>query len=61
MPRKSGRPPLDPDDRSVQIALKVPSKQYDALWHEAQRARMTMPELIRHKLRRMPPLDEKKS
>jgi hypothetical protein len=57
--RPSGHPPLDADDPSAQISVKLPSKQLADVCQAAQRERMTMPEWIRHTLRTS--LDEKKS
>ena len=51
MARKTGRPPLDRNHPSVPICIKVPAHHYDQLWHAARRARTTVPELIRRKLR----------
>ena len=48
---KAGRPRLDPDDRSVTINFRIPSKRFDALCREALRLQVTLPELIRHKIR----------
>ena len=50
--RRQGRPPLDDNDPSVAISLRVPSKQYDALYERASRERVTVPELIRRALAR---------
>jgi len=50
MKRRPGQRPLDPTDPSVQICVSVPSKRYDELYQTAARARMTVPELIRHSL-----------
>jgi hypothetical protein len=48
--RKSGRPPLDPTDSSVQCSLRLPAKHYDAIYRAASRDRVTVPEFIRHTL-----------
>jgi hypothetical protein len=51
MPTLPGRPPLHPDDPSVQISVKVPTKQFDRLCQRAREARCTVPEFIRRHLR----------
>jgi hypothetical protein len=51
-PRKPGRPPLDDRDPSVNVSIKMPSRQYDALFEQAQRERVSLPEVIRRRLRR---------
>lgn len=53
-PSKRGRPSLDPDRPSVPVQVRLPSPQYDALWAEARRQDMTVPELIRRTLRDKP-------
>lgn len=53
-----GRPPLDDDDPSEQICLKLPAAQYDALDREAKlasgrsfsKARVTVQDIIRREL-----------
>ena len=50
--RGPGRPPLDPDDPSVPVCLKHPSRQYDEAYHRAQRDRISVPEVIRRALDR---------
>ena len=45
-----GHPPLDDDDPSAQICLKLPGKQFDALDREAKIARVSVQELIRRDL-----------
>ena len=50
-PRRRGHPRLDPDDESVDIHLKLPSRQYDRLYLKAKEERMTIPEVIRRALR----------
>jgi hypothetical protein len=51
-PNKPGRPPLDRHDPSVRLSVKIPSRQYDELFQQAQRARVSLPEMVRRKLRR---------
>jgi hypothetical protein len=48
---KIGRPPLHPDDRSLQISLRVPSKQFDHLCQRAREARCSLAEIVRRSLR----------
>jgi hypothetical protein len=45
-----GRPPLDREDVSINLHVRLPTKAYDALWKEAQRERVTLADLIRHRL-----------
>lgn len=49
--RPPGRPPLDATDPSVDVHVRLPSKQYDAAYTKALAARLTVPELIRRTLR----------
>jgi hypothetical protein len=49
-PKRGGRPPLDPDDPSVDVHVRLPSKQYDAVYRLAQHARVTVPEMFRRGL-----------
>lgn len=51
--RPSGRPRLDPDDSSVPITVRLPSKAYDHVYAAAQRHHVTVPEAIRRSLRRL--------
>ena len=51
MKRAPGHPPLDDDDASVPVHVKMPSKQYDETYERAQRARVTVPEQIRRDMR----------
>ena len=56
---KGGQPPLDPQHPSVSVHVRVPGPQYDALYHQASVARVTVPELIRRLLARPePPADD---
>lgn len=48
---KRGRPPLDADDRTVQVTLRLPSKQHTDLRDQAQREAVTVQEIIRRTLR----------
>ncbi|MEP7304203.1 MAG: hypothetical protein ABJA98_01670 [Acidobacteriota bacterium] len=46
-----GRPPLDDDDPSVDVHLRMPSKQYDDAYKRAGRERVSVPEQIRKDMR----------
>ncbi len=50
MKRTRGRPPLDDNDPSVQVAVRMPSKQYDELCERALQQRVSLPEIIRRDL-----------
>lgn len=50
MKRPPGRPPLDDDDPSTSVTVKVPSKMYDYLYERSQRERVSVPEIIRREL-----------
>ena len=52
MTRRPGRPPLDRDDPSIKLSLRLPSKRYEALCRAATSQRTTVPELIRRSLAR---------
>jgi len=47
---KNGRPPIDPCAPSVPVLLRLSAASYDALYERAQRARVTVPEVIRRDL-----------
>lgn len=49
--KRRGRPPLDPDDPSVALHVRLPAKQFDATYQQAQAARQTMADWVRHVLR----------
>lgn len=49
-PKHPGRPALDPDDPSVQVGFKMPSKQYAAMCEQAKRERLAWAEWARHVL-----------
>lgn len=49
---RRGRPPLDPDDPSVLVSVRVTSKQFDATQKQADHERMTMAAWIRKMLAR---------
>ena len=48
--KRRGRPPLDPTGPSVNVHLRLTSKHYDALAARADRARESLPEMIRRAL-----------
>jgi hypothetical protein len=50
-PKRPGRPPLDTAGSSVAVTLRIPSKDYDRVFIEAHRGRVTVSELLRRKLR----------
>ena len=51
MKRPPGRPPIDRDDPSVDVHLRMPSKLYDEAFERAQRGRVSVPEIIRRDMR----------
>jgi hypothetical protein len=51
MKGKPGHPPLDEDDESVQVCVKMPSKQFDDTDRRATEARVSMPEQIRQDMK----------
>jgi hypothetical protein len=48
--RPTGRPPLDATDPTVRVGLSLPAKQFDALCVQAERAAVSVPEVIRRLL-----------
>jgi hypothetical protein len=48
---KPGRPPLDADDPTVNIHIRIPSKQYDEAFRLASSQKVTVPEMIRRALK----------
>lgn len=50
--RRPGRPPIDDEDPSATVHLRLPSKQYDALYKQARQDRVSVPEAIRCALAR---------
>jgi hypothetical protein len=50
-PRR-GRPPLDPNDPSINISISLPSRQFDAYCKRALREGTSLPEAIRRQLAR---------
>ena len=51
MKRTPGRPPLDDDDPSVTVTVRMPSKDFDEVCKRAQRERVNVRELIRRDIR----------
>jgi hypothetical protein len=52
VPRRPGRPRLDEHDSSTPVNLRLPTHTYDELFRLAQRAHVTVPEIIRRKIAR---------
>jgi hypothetical protein len=50
--RRVGRPPLDPNDRSITLNVRVPPRDYDAVYSEASRQRLTMAQWVRATIQR---------
>ena len=48
---RRGRPPVDPQDRSVYVTVAMPSRQFDALYKRASDARRTVAEQVRLELK----------
>jgi hypothetical protein len=48
--KKTGRPPLDHDDETVPVTVKMPSRLYDATLARAHEDRVGLPERIRRDL-----------
>jgi hypothetical protein len=49
-PKRRGRPPLDPEDHSISVHIRLVSKHYDALCARAGEDRRTLPDTIRRAL-----------
>jgi len=45
--KRRGRPRLDPDDPSVDVRFRLPSKQYDLTHKQATAAKLTLAEWLR--------------
>jgi hypothetical protein len=61
MPKgKRGRPPLDPNDRSVSVHVKMSAKQYDDTYARARQERIGVPELIRRAMAEAREAEKKK-
>jgi hypothetical protein len=50
--RRPGRPPLDPSGASVPVHVKLSPSQYDATYLRAQRAGVSVPEILRRDAQR---------
>jgi hypothetical protein len=50
---RPGRRPLDPNDRTIGVTLRLPSKQYDALAQLAEQHRVSLSTLARFAFRRL--------
>jgi hypothetical protein len=50
--KRPGRPPLADDDRSVPVSFSLPKKQFDDLCQQAHRDQVSLPEIIRRKIRK---------
>jgi Arc/MetJ-type ribon-helix-helix transcriptional regulator len=46
-PKRRGRPPIDPDDPSVTLNVRLPSHQFDQLCHRAHAGRRGVSEVVR--------------
>jgi hypothetical protein len=49
-PRRTGRPPIADDDPSTSVHVRLPSRQYDEVYRQAQLERVSIPEIIRRSL-----------
>jgi len=47
-----GRPRLEPDDPSVHVHFRLPSKEYDASQKQANDARLSLPAWLRKVIRK---------
>jgi hypothetical protein len=53
--RRPGRPPIDASDRAtVNLHVRLPARQYDAVCQRATAARVSVPEFVRRAVRREP-------
>lgn len=50
--KRRGRPTLDQADHTVPVSISLPSRQFDALSTQAIREGVSLPEIIRRKIRR---------
>lgn len=46
-----GRPALAPGDKAVSVSVSLPGRTYDQIFRAAQQQRVTVPEVIRQRLR----------
>lgn len=49
--RRLGRPPIDHDDPSVSVSIRLPSRAYDDAYERARQAGVSLPEQLRRDLR----------
>jgi hypothetical protein len=49
--RRTGRPPLAPDDATIEVTVRLPAKRYDALYAQARAERVSVSELMRRLLK----------
>lgn len=52
MKHRTGRPPIAPDDPSVNVQFRLPSKQYDLTCKHAAAARLSLSDYLRQVVRR---------
>jgi len=45
--RPRGRPRLAPGDESISVQFRLPTKQYDELYREASRQRVSLADMLR--------------
>jgi hypothetical protein len=50
--KRTGRPPLDADEPSASVHLRLPPRTYDAAYQRAQRDQVSVPEVLRRALDR---------
>jgi len=58
--RAPGHPPLDENDPSVPVHVKMPSQQYDDTYARARRSRVSVPEQMRRDMQKAQALDDEK-
>jgi LDH2 family malate/lactate/ureidoglycolate dehydrogenase len=54
-----GRPPIDGEQASVGVQVRLPTRTFDRLYERAQREGVTMPEVLRRALDRELRQDER--
>lgn len=47
---RPGRPKIDQTDESVSVSLTLPAREYDRVFAEAQRERVSIAEVLRRRL-----------
>lgn len=52
--RRPGRPPIDPTDRSIDLHISLPSKLHARVQQLAERHGVSVSELFRRAVRRIP-------